>query len=167
MCQYRVLHSRNTTVYNPAEIWWNTFSDSNHYMVSELCKDSRLLLWFDPMAAASSSSFSSTIPTSQAVNIHHLISVKLDHHYYLLWRTQFMPLLKPYDLEGYVDGSLLCPPHTLPSDKGDHDSLTLIPACIHWTKQDQVLLGWLLSSLSETTLAHVVGLSTARAIWLL
>lgn len=96
------------------------------------------------MAAASSSSFSSTIPTSQAVNIHHLISVKLDHHYYLLWRTQFMPLLKPYDLEGYVDGSLLCPPHTLPSDKGDHDSLTLIPAylagCFHLFPRQHLLM---------------------------
>ncbi|KAF6134584.1 hypothetical protein GIB67_022324 [Kingdonia uniflora] len=32
-------------------------------------------------------------------------------------------------------------------------------------KKDHILLGWLLSSLSRTTLAQVVGLSTSRAIW--
>ncbi|KAJ8624181.1 hypothetical protein MRB53_032711 [Persea americana] len=33
-------------------------------------------------------------------------------------------------------------------------------------KKDQVVLGWLLSSLSETTLVQVVGLSASRDVWL-
>lgn len=112
------------------------------------------------MAVASSSSASSssvsttTIPT---INIQHLIAVKLDRHNYLLWRTQIMPIRKGYELEGYVDGSLIYPPRLLSSDKGDGS--TINPTYLH-----QVLLGWILSSLSESELAQVVGLSTTREV---
>ncbi|KAF8380637.1 hypothetical protein HHK36_028126 [Tetracentron sinense] len=98
--------------------------------------------------------------TLQTTHIHHLISVKLDRHNYLLWRTQFIPLLKGYDLKGYVDGTIPCPPRILSAV-----DTTINPAYLAWQKQDQVLLGWLLSSLSETVLAQVVGLTSTRAVW--
>lgn len=41
--------------------------------------------------------------------IHHFLIVKLDSKNYLIWKFQFMPLLKGYALQGYVDGSLPCP----------------------------------------------------------
>ncbi|KAJ8633328.1 hypothetical protein MRB53_026664 [Persea americana] len=112
---------------------------------------------------ASTAPISSSTPTIQTINIQHLISVKLDRHNYLLWH---MPLLKGYELEGYVDGSLSCPPRILPTDKTDAEHLVINPAYTAWQKQDQVLLGWLFSTLSETTLAQVVGLSTSRDVWL-
>ncbi|KAF9612609.1 hypothetical protein IFM89_002205 [Coptis chinensis] len=79
--------------------------------------------------------------TLQTTHIHHLISVKLDRENFLLWRTQFMPLLIGYDLEGYVDGSVSPPPRTL------LNSNNVNPEFTKWRKQDQVLLGWILSSL--------------------
>lgn len=97
-------------------------------------------------------------PTLPPVQIHHLISVKLDNSNYLLWRTQFLPLLKGYELEGFVDGSNKCPAETLTNN-------TINPEYIAWNKQDQILLGWLLSSLTESALAHVVGLQTSQAVW--
>ncbi|KAF6173286.1 hypothetical protein GIB67_026981 [Kingdonia uniflora] len=114
--------------------------------------------------SASSSTIltSSSLPIStlQTTPIHHLISVKLDQTNYLLWLTQFKPLLKGYDLEGYVDGTLVCPPRTL-----SNIDTTINPAFLAWTKQDQNLLGWLLSSLSESVLAQVVGLDSSRVVW--
>ncbi|TXG53292.1 hypothetical protein EZV62_022461 [Acer yangbiense] len=129
------------------------------------------------MTTASTSSnavpTSSTAPTSSTVppfptstspaqfppiQVHHLISVKLDSNNYLLWLTQFKPLLKGYDLQGYVDGSFPCPTHFLPDSTLNH-------AYVTWQKQDQILLGWLLSSLSESVLAYVVGLSSSREVW--
>ncbi|KAF5189130.1 Ubn2_3 domain-containing protein, partial [Thalictrum thalictroides] len=68
----------------------------------------------------------------QTTQIHHLISVKLDTKNYLLWLTQFKPLLKGYDLQGYVDGTLPCPPRHLSLT----DS-TINPAYLQWHKQDQ------------------------------
>lgn len=46
-------------------------------------------------------------PSFVISNISNLILMKLDCHNYLLWRSQFEPLLLSYDLMGYVDGSNL------------------------------------------------------------
>ncbi|KAL5704422.1 hypothetical protein ACHQM5_022856 [Ranunculus cassubicifolius] len=109
----------------------------------------------------------STISSLQSIHVHHLISVKLDTSNYLIWLTQFKPLLKGYDLEGYVDGTLECPPRILTAASAENAaSATINPEYVAWQKQDQILLGWLLSSLSETVLAQVVGLSTSRDVWL-
>ena len=88
------------------------------------------------MASVSTNASSSTIV--QTLNIQHLISVKLDRQTYLLCRTQFIPLLRGYGLEGYVDGSLPCPPRILTNDKTDDE---LNPAYTVGQKQDQILLG--------------------------
>lgn len=102
-----------------------------------------------------------TAPTLQTSSIHHLISVKLDTHNYLLWLTQFKLLLKGYDLQGFVDRTNRCPPQTIVSGSSTVEN----PAYLHWKKQDQILLGWLLSSLTENVLAQVVGLTSSQAVW--
>ena len=40
----------------------------------------------------------------------HLLPVKLTPDNYLSWRAQVLPLLRSRYLEGYVDGSITCPP---------------------------------------------------------
>ena len=40
----------------------------------------------------------------------HLVTVKLSADNYLLWRAQVLPLMRSHYLEGYVDGTLPCPP---------------------------------------------------------
>ncbi|KAF6163462.1 hypothetical protein GIB67_029311 [Kingdonia uniflora] len=87
-------------------------------------------------SSASSSSLNA-FPPLQTTTIHHLISEKLDTDNYLLWLTQFTPLLKGYDIEGYVDGPyLILLVHSPPPNP-----------------------------LSIRPLAQVVGLSTSRAVW--
>ncbi|KAF6147404.1 hypothetical protein GIB67_016761 [Kingdonia uniflora] len=105
-----------------------------------------------------------SITTTNITKINHLISIKLDNHNYLLWKTLFVPLLKGYDLEGYVNGTLLCLAKFLPSTSVDQN--TLNPEYVAWNKQDNILLGWILSSLDATILAHVVGAATSsQAVW--
>lgn len=78
--------------------------------------------------------------TLQQIHVNHLISVKLNDTNYLLWKTQFNPLLKGYRLMGYIDGTYPKPARTLPNTE------TVNPA---YTKyEEQILLGWLLSSLT-------------------
>ncbi|KAL5727460.1 hypothetical protein ACHQM5_000655 [Ranunculus cassubicifolius] len=101
--------------------------------------------------APSSSPTTTVAPTTPHItSIHHLISVKLDHQNYLLWLTQFKPLLKGYGLEGYVDGSNACPPRILNPTDTD-----INPAYTNWQQQDQILLRWLLSSLTDPVLGFV------------
>lgn len=62
------------------------------------------------MADSGTSAISATSAPSFVIsNISNLVSIKLDRHNYLLWRSQFEPLLLSHDLMGFVDGSNTCP----------------------------------------------------------
>ncbi|GAV68966.1 UBN2 domain-containing protein [Cephalotus follicularis] len=63
----------------------------------------------------------------------------------------------------FVDGSSSPPPRYLSSPPTD--ILVLNPYFLAWYKQDQLLLSWILSSLTESVHAQVVGLTTSRAVW--
>ena len=41
--------------------------------------------------------------------ITHFLNVKFDKRNYLLWRSQFLPLLKLHNLKGLIDGTSPCP----------------------------------------------------------
>ena len=79
-------------------------------------------------------------------NITHFLNVKLDKRNYLLWRSQFLPLLKLHDLEGLVDETSPCPVRFLLSTEKDAQP-TINPEYTRWIKLDQMLLCWLISSL--------------------
>ena len=117
-------------------------------MVSEPCIPS------NTMTTSSNNPFSTN--SSTPININHFVSLKLDRQNFLLWQAQFLPLLRGYELEGYVSGALPCPPKFLSSI----DS-TINNNYITWQKQDNILLGWILSSLTELVLA----LSTSTSVW--
>ena len=63
-------------------------------------------------------------------------------------------------MDGYVSGALPRPPK-FPSSM----DTTINPNYTTWQKQDNILLGWILSSLTELVLAQVAGLSTSASVW--
>ena len=91
----------------------------------------------------------------------HMITIKLSSSNYLLWKSQLLPLLESQDMLGYVDGTMVPPPRFEPET-----SSTLNPKYLAWRAADQRLLCLLLSSLTEEAMAVVIGLSTARDVWL-
>lgn len=103
-------------------------------------------------------------PSFVISDISNLVSTKLDRHNYLLWQSQFEPLLLSHDLMGFVDGTNEYPEKFL-CDKENKKTTTSNPAYIEWNKQDQNLLSWLRATLSEHVLSQVVGLRTSRAVW--
>lgn len=60
-------------------------------------------------------------------------------------------------------------PSTVPATSADATTAatttTINPEYTAWVKQDQILLGWILSSLTEPVLAQVVGLETSYDVW--
>ncbi|XP_047331239.1 uncharacterized protein LOC124934779 [Impatiens glandulifera] len=114
------------------------------------------------MASSSSSSASTTHL------FHNLTSIKLDHKNFLIWKSQILPTLKGYGLYPFVTGTNSAPEAFLQVDAADGSSvLTPNPAFTIWEEQDQRILSWLLSTLSESILAQVVGESctTSKAFW--
>ncbi|GAV77105.1 UBN2_3 domain-containing protein, partial [Cephalotus follicularis] len=91
-------------------------------------------------------------------NIHHFLSIKLTSTNNLIWRSQLLALLRGYDLLSFIDGTTHPPMKTL-------DDGSLNPAYKTWHKQDQLLLSWLFSSLTESIHAQVIGLEISRSVW--
>nr|XP_051220390.1 uncharacterized protein LOC127338219 [Lolium perenne] len=84
--------------------------------------------------------------------IAHLIPVKLSPDNYLAWRAQVLPLLRSRHLEGFIDGSLPCPP-------------SYHPAYHQWVAQDQAILSGIQSSLTDSVSGLVLFATTSREAW--
>ncbi|OVA05243.1 hypothetical protein BVC80_3011g1 [Macleaya cordata] len=118
----------------------------------------------DSQASSSTTDHSSTsINLPPPSNVSSLLSNKLTSTNYLFLRSQFIPLLRSYELLGFVDGSNLCPPKFIKDSTTD--ALILNPEFIRWQKQDQLLLSWLLSSLTEETHSQVLDPQTSYEVW--
>ncbi|KAJ9698820.1 hypothetical protein PVL29_007749 [Vitis rotundifolia] len=72
-----------------------------------------------------------------------MITIKLSFSNYLLWKSQLRSLLESQDLLGYIDGTLVPPPHFEPAT-----STILSTKYLAWKATDQRLLYLLLFSLT-------------------
>jgi gag-polypeptide of LTR copia-type len=104
-----------------------------------------------------SSSFS-IHPTS----FSYQLPIKLNHDNYLFWKFLILPHARGHDLIGFLDGSRSPPPDTISLSDG---SIAPNPEHVVWMRQDQLLLVWLLSTISETVVPQVVHCSTASELW--
>ncbi|KAK6141727.1 hypothetical protein DH2020_024529 [Rehmannia glutinosa] len=107
--------------------------------------------------SSSGSSMAEIHPRSQ------LISIKLTDSNYLLWRQQILAAVTGYGVEGYLTGDQEIPEKFL-SGKSEDETIRN-PAYHHWLRQDQLLVSWLLSSLTENMLITTVGLKTSKDVW--
>jgi hypothetical protein len=110
-----------------------------------------------PSASVDAPLFTSTLPSAPQV-----VGIKLDGPNYLAWVAQFMPILRTHEVLGIVDGSESCPPKFL-RDSSDPNGVN--PAYAVWQKKDQLVLSWILCSLSPTILSSMYGLNTSRSAW--
>jgi hypothetical protein len=85
-------------------------------------------------------------------HIHHLITIKLTRENYLLWKAQIVPYLKGQHLYGFLDGSR---PTPTPATASAATPVLPDSDLQAWHTQDQMILSALISSLSETVLAHL------------
>ena len=138
-------------------------------MVSEL-QDS-------PMASDASSLLHQ--PTSSNSQNPHIIlpsvlpsvSARLDRSNYIFWRSQILPTARAYGLDDFLFGTRSPPEQFINSSSvPEHSSsvpeqLTVNPEFLQWTRLDQFLLSWLLSSISENMLGHVLHCITSSEVW--
>ena len=87
--------------------------------------------------------------------------IKLDRNNFLLWKPVIILTLKGHDFDGYLFGTQPILEKIIPTmEKSDETKFILNLAYVKWVQIDQRLLCWLLSSISESVLLKVVGLST-------
>ncbi|GAV88912.1 LOW QUALITY PROTEIN: UBN2_3 domain-containing protein, partial [Cephalotus follicularis] len=91
-------------------------------------------------------------------NITNLVSIKLDYHNYLIWRSQFQPILRATQLYGYIDDSIACPLLKRPMST---DPTSFEIQCMKL----EFLVTWINAILSEPMIPQVVSLTTSTTVW--
>jgi gag-polypeptide of LTR copia-type len=97
------------------------------------------------------SSISSVYPFS------YQLPLKLNNENYLSWKYLVLPHVRGHDLLGFLDGSQPAP--------SELTSTGVNPTYKLWSRQDQLLLAWLLSSISESVVSQVVHCTTSADLW--
>lgn len=79
----------------------------------------------------------------------HLVTVKLTHDNFLLWKAQITAYFYGQNLLGFLDGTTLTAPSLYATEKPTFDFIA-------WHQQDQAIMSVLLSSFFDTLIAHVL-----------
>ncbi|KAJ3701119.1 hypothetical protein LUZ61_004824 [Rhynchospora tenuis] len=114
------------------------------------------------MASSTTTSVPVVSRSAVPINVNHQIQTVLSHDNFLLWRSQITPVLRGHGLIGYVDGSKTVPAPVITN--GDNVVISN-PEFQEWQQQDQLILAWLFSSLSQQVLAQVVNCQTSAELW--
>lgn len=87
------------------------------------------------------------------VTFHHPISVKLDEKKYLVWRQQTLVAICGHALEKFIEEGAERPNEYATTE--DELAGKINEEFLAWKWQDQLLLSWLLSSMSESMLTRI------------
>jgi hypothetical protein len=90
--------------------------------------------------------------TTSVTVLHTQNSIKLTGSNYPAWKVQFNALLIGYDLLKFVDGTTHCPAKT----HGDYE---------YWTRQDQLILHAILSSMDQNVITLLGCAQTSKQAW--
>jgi gag-polypeptide of LTR copia-type len=98
-----------------------------------------------------------TYSLSASYPFSYQLSLKLNHSNYLSWKYLVLPYVRGHDLLRYLDGSRPAPPEMISTGAN--------PTFKIWSRHDELLLAWLLGSISESVVSQVVHCSTYVDIW--
>ena len=115
-----------------------------------------------------SSSFHHSIHVSSGTSFTFTTPIKLDRTNYTIWKQQILTSIRRNGLESYIDESKPCPERFLldrsgSGEVGGEDREN--PDFIAWKRQDQLLLSWIMSSMSLEILSLVVSSQTTLELW--
>jgi len=103
---------------------------------------------------------------SGAIYLHNLYGNKLTRENYNTWKATVAPILKGHSLYGFVDGSNPCPSSIISTTSETGATVAPKPAYMAWNLQDQLIIGALTASLTESILSHVVKCTTSHEVWI-
>ena len=106
-----------------------------------------------------SSSSSHFVP----ISFSHSTSIKLENHNFLIWRKQIFSSIRGHNLQHFVT-RIHDPPLKFQSSENWYRGI-VNQDFIDWEQQDQLLVSWLLSSMSEGVLSRWVNCESAFQIW--
>ena len=103
-------------------------------------------------------------PTFILTPSNHL-QLKLTKDNYLSWKTIIIPYINGNKILDHVDNDSAVPPQYIASPSSP-TILVLNPAYASWFEIDQLLLSVIMSTIFESLVPSLVGLTSSRAVWL-
>ncbi|KAL5753576.1 hypothetical protein ACOSP7_021796 [Xanthoceras sorbifolium] len=115
--------------------------------------------------ASGSKAVSTTSAFTSHLNLN--LPIKLDRTNYIFWKAQVLPAIRAYNLEEYIFESKPAPKKfvEVQSENSDEVTTQLSDEFLAWKKNDQLLVCWIISTISEQTIAQVTGCTTAYEVW--
>ena len=108
----------------------------------------------------------SNVSTSVLSSLVFNTLIKLTNNNYLVWQSQVIATINANDLEDLIDNSKSPPNRAVINIDSDQTVITTPnPQFQIWRRNDQQLMSWLLSTLSEEVLNVVVGARSSLDVW--
>ena len=88
----------------------------------------------------------------------NFVPIKLDTSNYLFWKAQVLATIRAFDLVSFINESQSPPKYILdPNTSADVSDQTIVnPVYLTWIRSDQLLLGWLFSTMDKEVLTQVI-----------
>ncbi|KAL5758381.1 hypothetical protein ACOSP7_020992 [Xanthoceras sorbifolium] len=107
---------------------------------------------------------------SLAKTLHFNLPIKLDESNYIYWKTQILPAVNALDLESFIDETAVPPSQFIAvqvsnGNGGVRIEQQLNPEYQKWKKSDQILLFWLISTLSQKVVGQVTKCKSSLEAW--
>jgi len=115
-------------------------------------------------SASTTQSDIASMPSSSS-SLHFFpstLSIKLDDENFLVWEHQILATIYGLHFFHFLDATP-APPKFLTQSAAE--SSIINPAYVHHQQQDNLIVAWLLGSMSSPMLTKMVGLRTSTAIW--
>ncbi|KAF7831612.1 Retrovirus-related Pol polyprotein from transposon TNT 1-94 [Senna tora] len=91
------------------------------------------------------------------------ISSKLDDHNFLSWRMLALATIRGHNLYNFLLGGKHIPPKFASTEHQKKDEVS--EDYINWECQDQLLLSWMLNSMSDNMVSKMVGCDHSYQLW--
>lgn len=99
------------------------------------------------------------------VSFNHPIATKLDHLNFISWRKQVSLTIRGHRLQDYVSPSQS---YRIPAKflTKEFEIANLVnPKFTNWEQQDQLILSWLFSSMSDNLVSRMIDCETTTQLW--
>ncbi|KAL5784152.1 hypothetical protein ACOSQ2_006544 [Xanthoceras sorbifolium] len=100
-------------------------------------------------------------------NLNFNLPIKLDDDNFIYWKTQILPVVRAFDLEDFIFEATTCPVKFVLAvdEKSGEQVQTYNDDYLAWKKVDQLLVSWLMSTLSPSILGRVTQCVTSCEVW--
>jgi len=97
------------------------------------------------------------------VTFAHPIASKLDSNNYIVWRKQVLSTLRGHNLQKFLLPEVIAPPEF--TNERNRENGIVNPQFTAWDRQDQLIISWLMASMSDNLLSRMVSCETSAQIW--